>query len=438
MFRRKLFKDLQASRPAQTQLFRGGLIESLEDRRMLSASALHHAVKHASVTHATATHASLTHAKTTKASKSSNSTSSSSSSSTTSSSSSTSSGGTVDSEGQIVDTIQFSQAPTAVQNGLKALASTDSLAAPTSTQTVYLGNSNGVETYTLHYTSSGTTTRITVDPNGNAVTQPVEGTTTWATLSGTGAGSNSKAAAEITAIATALGLTAPTATTSVNVSTASSGTATYTVKLTSSSSSSTTSTEEDGTSISVDSNGNPVGHESIPFSTLPSAIQNGLNNNKPSGATALGSSSTQTVDVLTANGVTFYSTSFTTNGTTTTVTVNASGTATSLPATTNAQFSTIPSAAQTELQTLATANGVAGTISSTQSVTVYNEGNGTTIYSVTLSGTNSSSQTINVTVSSDQNGNPTVPPRNHRGCGGDGSGESGGGGGWDFGGHGER
>src|SRR6185437_14133696 len=142
--------------------------------------------------------------------------------------------------------LQFSQVPTAVQTGLTKLASTDNLAAPTSSTTVYLGNSNGIETYTLRYTSSGTQTSIMVDPNGNAVTQPVESTTTWATLSGTGTGSNAKAAAEITAIATALGLSAPTSTTTVNVSTASDGTISYKVRLTpaSSSSSSSTSTTE--------------------------------------------------------------------------------------------------------------------------------------------------------------------------------------------------
>ncbi|HXE51682.1 MAG TPA: hypothetical protein VN541_01660, partial [Tepidisphaeraceae bacterium] len=197
----------------------------------------------------------------------------------------------------------------------------------------------------------------------------------------------------------------------------------------SSSSSSSTSTTEsdadiDGRTISVDSNGNPVGDQTLPFSVLPAAIQNGLNNNKPSGATALASDSTQDVQVLTANGVTFYSTTFIASGTSTTVTVNSSGAATSLPSVTTAQFSTIPTAAQTELKTLATAEGIATAIADAQGVTVYNEGNGTTIYSVTLSGTSSTSgKAITITISSDQNGNPTVPPRNGRGggCGGGGA-----------------
>src|SRR5205807_8081655 len=111
------------------------------------------------------------------------------------------------------------------------------------------------------------------------------------------------------------------------------------------------------------------------------------------------------VRVRTANGITTYSTTFTTSGTSTTVTVNASGQLATLPSHTTAQFSTIPQAAQTELQTLATANGVATTIAATQSVNVYDEANGTTIYSVTLpaskTGGSGQSYTVNITVSVD-------------------------------------
>src|SRR5437660_7586511 len=46
-------------------------------------------------------------------------------------------------------TIQFSQAPAAVQSGLKSLASTDNVTAPTATTIVILGNFNGVETYSI-------------------------------------------------------------------------------------------------------------------------------------------------------------------------------------------------------------------------------------------------------------------------------------------------
>ena len=60
-------------------------------------------------------------------------------------------------------TLQFSQAPTAVQSGLKSLASTDNLTAPTATTTVLLGNSNGVETYTM---PSGRTGIVMPNANG--------------------------------------------------------------------------------------------------------------------------------------------------------------------------------------------------------------------------------------------------------------------------------
>jgi hypothetical protein len=361
------------------------------------------------------------------------------SSDTTSSTTSATTDTSQDTDGQILSKIQFSQAPSAVQTGLTSLASKDGLAAPASTDTVYLGNSSGIETYSLIITSSGTTTRLAVDQTGAPVTDPTKTTTTWATLNGSGTGSNAKAAAEISAIVTALGLTAPTDTTTVDVLTASDGTVTYSIHLSKSSSSSSSSTTTDweiydDATVSVDANGNPVGHQELPFSVMPAAVQNGINANLPSGATALASNSTQNVDVLTANGKTFYTTSFTTSGTTSSVTVDSTGALATLPSTTTAQFSTIPQAAQTELQALATANGVSGTIATTQSVTVYDEGNGTTIYSVSLSATDSTaSNPYTLTISVDQAGNPSVPPRGQGGgCGGDGGGGFGG----DFGGDG--
>jgi hypothetical protein len=311
--------------------------------------------------------------------------------------------------GRNVSSIQFSQAPAKVQTGLTALASKDSVTAPTASTAVLLGNRNGVETYTIDVTGTGTDTRLTVDQNGNPVTAPTHGTTTFGAVP-------SAVSAEISKIATALSLTAPASTDSVRVTTPASGPAVYTIRL---AGSSTTSLHGRGDVVSVDANGNPVGNQSLPFSALPTAIQNGLNSSRPSGATALDSSSTQTVRVRTANSVTTYSTTFTTSGTSTTVTVNASGQLASLPSHTTAQFSTIPQAAQTELQTLATANGVTTTIAATQSVNVYDEANGTTIYSVTLpaSKTGSSGQTytVNITVSVDQAGNPTTPPQDNGG-----------------------
>lgn len=305
-------------------------------------------------------------------------------------------------------TILFSQAPSAVQSGLTALASTDGVTAPTSSSTVYLGNFNGIESYTVDVTSTGTDTRLTVDQTGSAVTAPTQTTTTF------GAITNSAVTSEITAIAAGLGLTAPTSTTTVDVSTPTSGAATYTVRLDSTSSASTTSSwhEDHGGVISVDTNGNPVGNERVPLSTLSTTIQDGLTSNAPSGATAL--ASTDLVSVRTIDGVTTYTANYTSTGTQTTVTVGTDGALVSLPTTTQVDFSTLPAAAQAELQTLATADGVSGTISSTQTVSAYAELNGTTIYTVRLQATSTSSSstssTYTIALSVDQAGNPTIPP----------------------------
>ena len=77
-------------------------------------------------------------------------------SATTSSTSSSGTSSTQDYEAQVLNKIQFSQAlPSAVQSGLTTLASTDGLTAPAATDTVYFGNSNGIETYSLVIISSG-------------------------------------------------------------------------------------------------------------------------------------------------------------------------------------------------------------------------------------------------------------------------------------------
>jgi hypothetical protein len=303
--------------------------------------------------------------------------------------------------GGIVDggaTIVFSQAPSAVQSGLTSLAATDNVTAPAATDTVFLGNSNGVETYTLRETSTGTVTRLTVDTAGHAVTAPTRGTTTF------GAINNSAVTDEINAIATALSLTAPTSTTNVSTSTASDGTITYSLRLTNASTT-TTGRHNRGAVISVDSNGLPVGNQSLPISTLPTAIQNGLSSHAPSGTTI---AATQNVRVATIDGVNTYSVTFTSTGTRTTVTVDSTGALVSLPTRTTTTFAdtSIPAAAKSELQTLATDKGVSGTIADTQTVSVLTEPNGTAIYSVVL--TNSSGDRVRISV--DQAGNPTVPP----------------------------
>jgi hypothetical protein len=301
-----------------------------------------------------------------------------------------------------------------VQTGLDTLAKNDGLSDPSSTQLVSLNNVNGIETYSVTIDGTGTVSRLTVDQNGQPVTQPTQSTTTWATLDGTGMGSDAAAAGEISAIATALSLTAPTATTVINVNTSATGVVTYSLMLSSSSSSSdSTSTQympaNFGVNVIVDAAGNPVGNQRLPFSVLPSAIQTALNKNAPTGATALADTSTQSVDVRNVDGVQTYTVPFTVSGTTTTVTVDITGDLVSLPSSSTTTFSDLSSIVQTELQTLATADGVTGTISSTQSVMVLTETNGTVLYSITVS-VDGTSHTYDITLTVDADGNPTTLP----------------------------
>jgi hypothetical protein len=362
------------------------LLEGLEERALLSAS--HHAAVAKHVVKASSTGSAKTALV-----------------------SSTSSGSTASSKanryagpgGVNGGTILFSQASTAIQNGLDALATTDGVTAPASTATIYLGNSNGVETYTVNVPSTGKVTKLTVDATGAAVTTPTSTSSTF------GAISNSAVTNEIAAIASAIGATAPTSTSVVTVTTASSGAVTYTIAL-----SSSTSASGWGhvTVVTVDSSGNPVGNARLPLSVFSTAIQNGLTSNAPSGSTTL--TSTSPVTVQTLNGVTTYSATYTSTGTRTTVTVDATGALANLPSMTLTTFGVIPAAAQTELQTLATVDGVSGTIASTQAVSAYNEANGTMVYTVRLSATATTSSgatyTYPVTLSVDENGNPTVLP----------------------------
>ena len=308
--------------------------------------------------------------------------------------------------GRQVSTIEFSQAPAVVQSGLDALAATDGVAAPTSTQTVFLSNVKGVERYTVDIVGTGTETALTVNQAGTPVTAPTTSTITFGALGA----ADAAAANEISAIATALSLTAPASTTTIHVSTTG-GVSTYSVAL---ASSSATTRHRRSVEITVDASGNPLGNIDLPFSVLPAAIQAALNNHAPAGATALAPSSTQTVRVRTTSGITTYSTPYTVSGTATTVTVDTTGTLATLPSTTDTTFSAIPSAAQTELQTLATADGYSGTIPTSQTVSAYSEANGTTIYTVTLpaakTGDSGQTFTINITLSVDQLGNPTTLP----------------------------
>jgi hypothetical protein len=331
--------------------------------------------------------------------------------------------------GQGLNAIEFSQAPTAVQTGLDTLATTDGLTPPatTSTQTVYLGNRNGVETYTINLSGTGTQSILTVDQTGSPVTAPTNSTTTAGTLP-------TAVATELSAIATALSLTAPASTANVRISTPAGGTAVYTFRLTSS----TSTTTHGGRSISIDANGNPVGNESLPFSVIPAAIQTALNANAPAGATALATTSTQNVQVRTLDGVATYSTTFTVSGTTSTVTVDLAGALTSLPSHSTTTFSALSTTVQNAISTLATDNGVTTAIAGTQTVDVYNEVNGAIIYSVTVQGSKTGSSgntfTFNLTISVDEDGNPTTLPNDGGGFGSSFGGFAGGafGGGWGF------
>jgi hypothetical protein len=326
---------------------------------------------------------------------------------------------------QVLNTIEFSQAPTAVQTGLDTLATGENLTDPTATQTVKLDNVDGVETYSVTIDGTGSVTTLTVDENGNPVTKPTLSTTTYGTLSGTGTGSDSAAATEISSIATALDLNAPTTATTVQVTTYSDGITTYSVKLSSASG----HRHFGKTQVSVDGSGNPVGNQNLPFDVIPATIQTALNSNAPTGATDIATTSTQNVSVATADGVTTYSVNFDVSGTNTAVTVNSSGELTSLPSYSTTEFSDIPSAAQTELQTLANDYGVTGTISATQKIEVYTESDGTAIYAAKLSASGSNSHGNSfmyaITIAVDEDGNPTTLPGGNNGRGGGGGGGGG-------------
>jgi hypothetical protein len=154
-----------------------------------------------------------------------------------------------------------------------------------------------------------------------------------------------------------------------------------------------------------------------------------LNTNAPSGATALASTSTQNVSVRTQDGVTTYSTTFTTTGTSTTVTVDSTGTLAKLPSHSTTTFSALSTTVQDAINALATDNGVTTAIAGTQTVQVYDEANGTTIYSLNVSarktGSSGSTFTFNLTISVDENGNPTTLPDGGGFFGGDFGGFSG-------------
>jgi hypothetical protein len=203
--------------------------------------------------------------------------------------------------------IPFSALPSTVSSALTALASADSLTI-SSTQPVYVRTSRGVTTYTVDLTSGGETYLFTVNTAGTLVSSTVP--LIFASITDTAV------TAELTTLASALNLTAPTASSVVYVTTHSSG-STYSLTLTSSSG------HGHPTTLTVDSSGNPIGNENIPFSALPTAISDGLT----ALATTYGAtiSSTQSVQVTTIKGVTTYTVALVSAGQRIILTVNTSG-----------------------------------------------------------------------------------------------------------------
>jgi hypothetical protein len=291
-------------------------------------------------------------------------------------------------------TAQFQNLLPAVQTGL------DNLAGSTisSTKNVNLGNSDGVETFSVTLKSTGTKTTYEVDENGNPITAPSHSKTTFAAV-------NSNVSTEINAIATAENLTAPTTATKVQVNTAINGVTTYSVNLTPvTSSTGRHHHTPPPVTVTVDSAGDPLAPSSLPFSVMLPAVQSTFEKNAPSGVT-LTSSSTNAVNIQTIDGTIVYSMTFKSAGSRTTLYVDAAGTLVNLPSSSQVTLANVPSAAATELQTLATADGATGTFATTQTFTASAEPNGTTIFTVDLT----ISKHDKIAVSVDQLGNPTVP-----------------------------
>ncbi len=296
-------------------------------------------------------------------------------------------------------TITFDQAPALVQTGLTSLANTDGVTPPTGTDTLRLGNKDGVETYA--FDSGETNSPLVVDKAGVAVTEPTQTDTTFDSV-GIAAVTD-----EFNAIAAARNLTAPAAGDNVSVVTDSSGHSVYSIHL-SAGSSGSGHHHHHGLDVSVDQNGNPTGNQVVPFSVFFNAIHTGLNDNTPVGATAL--SATSKIRVTTEDGYTVYSATFRGTGIRTTISVDSTGALHDTPFVDHITFADITSSAATsELQTLANADGFTGTIDGSTDVRAYNEGNGTIVYALKVDVTDSNSDTHSLRLAVDQDGNPTVP-----------------------------
>lgn len=321
---------------------------------------------------------------------------------------------------QIVTTIQFDLAPAAVREGLGALALSSGLRDPASNanQFIRLGNSSGLETFTLDVRGAGSKLSLTVDKNGQRFTPPVKSTTTWSALNT----SQPAAAAQISRMILEMRLSPLRSGSTIQVSTDHLGQRTYTVTLkglpTTTGRTRGAPSSGDAFTVSVNQAGNPVGEAMLPFSVFSDAIQIGINALAPAGQ-ALFSNSTQLVRVRTLYGATSYTTSFTSPGRVTTVTVNAAGAPTTLPSKAGDLFFNASFGAQLGLSALASALGYVGDISATTPIHVFNEGQGQSVYSVKLpiSKTMPNGRAVNyfITISVDQDGNPTVMPESGEG-----------------------
>ncbi len=316
---------------------------------------------------------------------------------------------------QIVSTIQFDLAPAAVREGLGALALSSGFRDPATNanQFIRLGNYSGLETFTLDIRGAGSKLSLTVDKNGQRFTPPVKSTTTWSALNT----SQPAAAAQISRMILEMRLSPLRSGSSIQVSTDHLGQSTYTVSLKSLSTTTGRSrgaqSSSESITVSVNQAGNPVGEAMLPFSVFSDAIQIGINALAPAGQ-ALFSNSTQLVRVRTLYSATSYTTSFTSPGRVTTVTVNAAGAPTTLPSKSGDVFFNASFNAQLGLSALASALGYVGDISATTPIYVFNEGQGQSVYTVKLpiNKTMPNGRSVNyfITISVDQDGNPTVMP----------------------------
>lgn len=203
--------------------------------------------------------------------------------------------------------IPFNALTSAASTELDTLAGDFSLTI-SSTQNVYVSTAKGVTTYTVDLTSNGETYMFTVNTAGTLVSSTVPQTF--------GSITDTAVTTELTTLASALKLTAPTSASVVYVTTNSSG-STYSLTLTNSTG------HGHPTTLTVDSNGNPIGNDTIPFSALPTAISDGLT----ALATTYGATinSTESVQVQTIKGVTTYTVTLRSAGQRISLTVDTSG-----------------------------------------------------------------------------------------------------------------